>query len=121
MACKEVRWTYGTHPVYDLGVTAKGSLCVTKNYKDVKVSITAPEKWGSTATIDIRYWTMSLQRKVNAVWRTVDSRTGYVTPTSPSHRTFTNIGQPGSKMRINVRYTFADGGFDTTHFYEFTR
>lgn len=121
MACKAVRWTYGYHPVYDQGVTDKGSLCVTKRNKDIDVSVTAPANWGSTSTINIRYFTMKLQRKEGAVWKTVGERPGYITPESPGHRTFTNVGQPGSKMRINVRYTFKDGRLDTTHYYEFTR
>lgn len=68
------------------------------------------------------YWDMYLQRSngnppATRVWNTVGSRSGYISADSPSHRTFTNVGQPGSLMRVMVK--FRQGG--STHYMEFIR
>ncbi|MFD2133755.1 hypothetical protein ACFSKI_21300 [Pseudogracilibacillus auburnensis] len=44
-------------------------------------------------------WTMYLQRRVNGTWTTIGTRTGYVSSSSPSHRTFTNVRKQGP-MRV---------------------
>jgi len=53
-------------------------------------------------------WTMELRRQVTSmVWETVGTRKGYVTPTSQSLRTFTDVGKKNTRMR--VRITFDNG------------
>lgn len=44
-------------------------------------------------------WTMYLQRRTGGTWQTIGSRTGYVSSSSPSHRTFTNVKKEGP-MRV---------------------
>lgn len=50
-------------------------------------------------------WTMKLQRRPNphpeTAWTTVGTRTGYVSLSSPSNRTFTNV-KSGYQMRVLI-------------------
>lgn len=44
-------------------------------------------------------WSMVLQRRTGGTWRNIGSRTGYVSSSSPSHITFTNVRKEGP-MRV---------------------
>lgn len=50
-------------------------------------------------------WTMYLQRYENGRWNTIGTRTGYLSYSSPSDRTFSNIAVKGAPMRVKVTYT----------------
>lgn len=55
----------------------------------------------STQVSGTHNWTMHLQRQVNGVWGTIGTqRTGFVSPTSASHRQFTNVGKQNANMRV---------------------
>jgi hypothetical protein len=74
----------------------------------------------SGINVDLRYymgvpgggsyfdWTMYLQQYYRGAWRTIASRSGYITETSPSSRTFTNIG--GYKRKTRIKVKFRGGG-----------
>lgn len=75
---------------------------------------------GTGITCDLRYsvgvpgggsyfdWTMYLQQYYRGAWRTIATRSGYITETSPSSRTFTNIG--GYKRKTRFHMKFRGGG-----------
>lgn len=49
------------------------------------------------------YWSMFLQRYTNGVWVTIGTRTGYVSTSSKSDRTFTNVSNnTGKKTRVKT-------------------
>ncbi|WLR41730.1 cell wall-binding repeat-containing protein [Bacillus carboniphilus] len=70
---------------------------------DVFASIT------TTSSIE-RHWEMSLQRKVNGSWTTISTRTGYVSKSSPSNETFTNVERSNSPLKIYVKF-YNDSSF----------
>lgn len=47
-------------------------------------------------------WRMNLQRYTNGKWTTIDTRYGYVSPDSPSHRSFTNIAHKNARTRAQI-------------------
>lgn len=47
------------------------------------------------------YWRMELLRD----WNVIGTRTGYVAANSPSHRTFTGIGNHRTRLRVRVTFT----------------
>lgn len=80
-----------------------GSISTSEDSYYVNVSLTnAPHPYGLRQKWD---WTMSLQRYTNGAWTTIGTKTGYVTSSSPSHRSFSNIAVKGAKMRVKVTYT----------------
>lgn len=80
--------------------TANLTFCLSKDSSNVNVSLHLTSSGTGIVTLD---WTMYLERYYSGSgWRTVGTRTGYVSDTSPSHRTFTNVGGHGSQMRVAV-------------------
>lgn len=47
-------------------------------------------------------WKMSLQRYTNGRWSTIGTRYGYVSPDSPSHRSFTNVAAKNAQLRVKI-------------------
>ncbi|GGN61025.1 hypothetical protein [Oceanobacillus indicireducens] len=47
-------------------------------------------------------WRIDLQRYENGRWTTIDTRYGYVSPDSPSHRSFTNIAHKNARTRAKI-------------------
>ena len=78
-------------------------LCVTDDGgPEINVSIEPTDKIGLAPYT--YYWTMYLQRCTESRCETIGTRTGYVSPDSPSHRTFTNVAPGPDNMRIWVDY-----------------
>lgn len=52
------------------------------------------------------YWRMQLQRYENGRWVTIGTRTGYISLSSPSSRTFTNVrtNNGKDKLKLYVQY-----------------
>lgn len=78
-----------------------GSIATNEDYYYVYVSLRADYTW-------LRQkwdWTMYLQRYENGRWNTIGTRTGYLSYSSPSDRTFSNIAVKGAPMRVKVTYT----------------
>lgn len=62
-----------------------------------------PVQYGSPTTYT---WEMYLQRKVNGKWTVIGSKkSGYVSQSSPSSRTFTGIGKHGTPVRTVIYYS----------------
>lgn len=64
--------------------------CASNKGANVEASI-MPTEYSGLDSGQNYYWTMYLQRQVGERWTTIGTRTGYVSTTSPSFRTFTNI------------------------------
>jgi hypothetical protein len=79
------------------------SICVSTDYLNVKVSM---ETQATIGAIGWWYdWKMELQR-YDGGWKTVGSRTGWLSADSPSNRTFTNVLVSGKKMRVKVTFKY---------------
>ncbi|WP_373896414.1 hypothetical protein [Virgibacillus sp. CBA3643] len=76
-------------------------LCAYFEGINVEVSIEPTEYIGLGA--ELTYWTMYLQRRNDSIYETIATREGYVSPSSPSYRTFTNIRNTPN-MRVFVDY-----------------
>lgn len=75
-------------------------LCVDPQGSSVRVDLTVDPS--SYRTYD---WVMYLQRYYThpgAHWATIGTRTGFVSRSSPSPRTFTNIRQMNAELRVVV-------------------
>lgn len=55
-------------------------------------------------------WDMYLQKEENGRWVTIDSRSGYVSNTSPSSRTFTGVNT-SRPLRVLIYYSYKDGSY----------
>lgn len=90
-------------------------LCVTPSGSSVSVDLTSSSYCtGTNKSGDKKiYWDMLLQRYNSSTkaWNTIGSRTGYVSKSSPSHRTFTNIKKQNAALRIWVRIKEVDGSY----------
>lgn len=87
------------------------NLCFTERGSDVDVSM---EVFNSVVSFEPYYdWVMELQRKDSSgKWQTIGSRSGYITESSPSHRTFTNIAHNSSAaLKIYVKLYYSDGEY----------
>lgn len=75
-------------------------VCASQDSSNVYASIVATSQTSKT-----NYWIMDLQRRnSDGSWSTVGSRSGYVTSSSPSYRTFTNVSIKGATMKIYVKW-----------------
>lgn len=95
--CNYHKLTGGAFPDVNL------SICVSEDSSNVNCSLTISPP---VAGVDFRYdWKMELQRLgYNEGWNTIGTRTGYVSNTSPSNRTFTNVGRTGDAMQVKVSF-----------------
>jgi len=83
--------------------------CISDDYYSVYASITT--KYNQYGEWNF-YWKMELQRYVTlSTWNTIDTRYGYVSETSPSNRTFSNIGKYNDPMRLVIHY-YNDSGYN---------
>lgn len=81
------------------------TLCNSKSGADIPVSIT-------TARTTKTYWKMYLRRAGSGeVWNVVGTRSGYVSSSSRSDRTFTNVGGYGSAMDVLVDF-YSDSSYN---------
>lgn len=74
----------------------------------VTASLRPAQNWGDSSYAqwngDVFDWIMELKRAVpDVTWNTIGSRTGYISLTSNSNRTFTNVG--GGALRVDMRLT----------------
>lgn len=76
-------------------------LCVTPSGSQAMVDL--------TVTNNTFNWKMQLQRyrASDKTWYTVGERTGWVSPSSPSNRTFTNIAKKNTALRVRVTLWWA--------------
>lgn len=99
-----------TNAVFDLMYMA----CVSNSGTNVNASI-EPRDYVGIGDPSTVYWRMRLQRREGERWNTVGSRTGYLSPSSPSFRTFTNVASPGRAMRLWVEYYSNSGRTNKIH------
>lgn len=90
-------------------------ICISNDKSNVKASI-QQDAYMTPCTHDYCQldWTMRLQRLVwnhdgSKRWKTIGTRTGYVSSQSPSHRTFTNVKKMNAQLRLQVTFHNASG------------
>ena len=88
------------------------AMCASDDYYSVYASMEMSDK---VVSFDPYYdWEMELQR-YDYGWKTIDTRTGYITSHSPSNRTFSNVLVTGGNlMRFVTRFYYRDGEYITT-------
>lgn len=84
-------------PHYLFSKRIPSRLCVREDSKSVHVSynIDEPSDWA------LFNWKMYLQVYSGGSWKTIGTRTGYVTHNSPSNRSF-SVGYKGYRMRVQM-------------------
>ncbi|MCO0600447.1 hypothetical protein NGI46_24180 [Peribacillus butanolivorans] len=94
-------------PNVTLGATDL-DICVSESGSNVNVSMKIFNN--STTSYPYYEWTMYLQRYTNGAWSNVGSRTGYISGDSSSNRTFTNVADKNTKMRVKAVFSYEGGG-----------
>ena len=77
----------------------KHTKCVSDDASNVTVKVRQTDSPSTTFN-----WKMELQRYTSGSWTTIGTRTGYVSSSSPSDRTFTNVLRNGSSMRVKTTF-----------------
>lgn len=89
--------------IYHTMGQSKVNCCVSDTSSTVTVSLNMLSGQYYVAE-DLVAWKMELQRYTGGKWKTIASRTGQTTNSSPTSRTFTNIKKQNKPMRVKMVY-----------------
>lgn len=108
--CKSFQYDAAEHDYKYSWFLHHFTLCVRESgSSDVKVSFVEDTRMPGGIYWRWR-WDMYLERYVNGSWTRIGSRSGWVNPESPSHRTFTNVARRNARMRVVVFLKVYDSG-----------
>lgn len=89
----------------------------SKNFPNIPVTIQAYCVGHCTSFSTHKNWKMYLERHNGSYWDVIGSRTGYVSSSSPSHRTFTNVRRSGLMRVRTILLEKSDNSTKALHLY----